>query len=434
MRFALVGDHADGVQMACALVESAQHQLAAYTTPVAEEVLRLWGKEAIRVLDFEEILANPGIEAVIVAGGIHHRAAQLRRALQAERHVLCVHPPDPSPDAAYEASMLRDDAGCVLLPLLKAYYHPAWQRLAEFMGRRDRDASLGRFLLLEAELRSSSEILLNTNIPGVAPSLPCWDVLRVVGGEIQEVWAYAETEEVLPGVPVLLAGRFEQGGMFRVTLLPNQRSSSWRLTMVGQAGQAELFFPTGLDGPGCLSVDARRPGADDSRRPVADASGSDGGAGADASGSDEAVADASGSDEAIEEYWEPWDPWPALAAVFDERITRKESRKGTTAPGLSWEDSIRALELDDAVRRSVYRRRSTLLEHPEASEEVGFKGTMALVGCGLLWCVLVLLILSAWVPRAGYLVVPLLLVFLLLQLLRYLVPRSTSPSPEEPAR
>ena len=62
------------------------------------------------------------------------------------------------------------------------------------------------------------------------------------------------------------------------------------------------------------------------------------------------------------------------------------------------------------------------MEYQEASEEVGFKGTMTLVGCGVVWIVILLLILSRWVPMVGWLIVPLLVVFLGLQLLRYAMP------------
>ena len=36
----------------------------------------------------------------IVAGQADNRAVQLRRSLQSERHVFCVHPPDQTPDVA----------------------------------------------------------------------------------------------------------------------------------------------------------------------------------------------------------------------------------------------------------------------------------------------------------------------------------------------
>jgi hypothetical protein len=40
----------------------------------------------------------------------------------------------------------------------------------------------------------------------------------------------------------------------------------------------------------------------------------------------------------------------------------------------------------------------------------------------MLWISLLLLILSRWVPWLGYLIVPVFLVFLVLQLLRWIIP------------
>ena len=74
------------------------------------------------------------------------------------------------------------------------------------------------------------------------------------------------------------------------------------------------------------------------------------------------------------------------------------------------------------------------MEYQDASEEVGFKGTMTLVGCGLLWSVLVVLILSAWFPRLGWAIAPLLAIFLALQLLRWFIPRPPPSEEQSPPR
>ncbi|HWG43427.1 MAG TPA: hypothetical protein VN688_11630 [Gemmataceae bacterium] len=400
MRFALLGDHPDGVAMACALMESGRHRVLAYTAALSEDVLRRWGDGARRVSDMEEVLADPAIEAVIVAGSVAVRPAQLRRALQSERHVLCVHPADDTPEIAYEAAMIRNDTGYVLLPLLPEATHPAFHRLAEFVswraGLRKRPETalgaltqpcspLGVFRLLEMERGVADEVLEGIWIAGQKPSFPGWDILRTVGGEIQEVSAFAEREELREGEPVLVSGRFEQGGLFQVTLLPKQKKPSWRLTVIGVDGRADLMFPLGWDGPACL--DWR---------------------------------DVNG--ETHEEYWERWDPWPVLIETFERLI--EATSAPADRPRLSWQDALRALELDDAARRSVERRRSSVLEYPEATEEVGFKGTMTLVGCAMLWTVLLLLILSVWWPRIGWMIVPLIVVFLGLQFLRYFLPKA----------
>jgi hypothetical protein len=88
------------------------------------------------------------------------------------------------------------------------------------------------------------------------------------------------------------------------------------------------------------------------------------------------------------------------------------------------------LELDDAARRSVERRRFSALEYPEANEEVGFKGTMTLAGCGLIWIILLVLILSIWIPALGWVIVPVLALFLGLQLFRWIIPKSDREAPQ----
>ncbi|HEY7331042.1 MAG TPA: hypothetical protein VH592_25620 [Gemmataceae bacterium] len=383
MRFALLGDHPDGVDMACALAECGRHQLLVCTSPLSAEALRRLGGEVRRVSDIEEVLADPAVEAVIVAGHVGVRPAQLRRALQSERHALCVHPPDQTPEIAYEAAMIRNDTGCILLPLLPEATHPAIRRLADFVRRKDGSNSpIGNFRLLTMERAVEGEVLDGVWIAGHKPSFPGWDILRTVGSEIQEVSAFAEAEEFREGEPVLVAGRFEQGGLFHVHLLPHERRPSWRLAVIGSAGRVELLFPQGWNGPAILNW-----------------------------------ADADG--ETHEEYWQYWDPWLALIDTFEQALQRvSQTRQSPT-----WQDAIRALELDDAARRGVEKRRSSVLEYQEATEEVGFKGTMTLVGCSLIWGVLLLLILSVWWPKLGLLIVPLIVLFLGLQLLRYLVPK-----------
>ena len=76
MRFALLGGHPDGVEMACALVESGRHQLGAYTAAADGATLRRWG-DARRVSDVEEVLAG-GVAALILAAVVLALALALR--------------------------------------------------------------------------------------------------------------------------------------------------------------------------------------------------------------------------------------------------------------------------------------------------------------------------------------------------------------------
>jgi predicted dehydrogenase len=377
MRFALLGDHPDGLAMARALVASTRHELIIYSgSATGLNYLLRWALSPRYVGDLEEILADPNVEAVIVAGKTGIRPAQLRRALQSERHVLCSHPADDSPDATYEAGMLQTDAGCILLPLLPNSLHPGVERLAALLGEA---SGVGSGRLFELEIAASEAVLLDTESPGHEPAIPDWDVLRYLGGEIVEIVGLGQEEEVAAQLPLLLSGRFEGGGLFQMTLLPNQPAAFWRLRIRTAAGRWELEFPQGWPGPSRLTRPDDRGGA-------------------------------------CEENWPDWDPCSAMVAVFEATV----AKRGPTRP--SWQDEIRSLELDDAARRSVEKRRASTLEYQNVTEEAGFKGTMTLVGCALLWGSLLLLILSIWVPWLGWIILPVFGFFMVLQILRWVLP------------
>jgi hypothetical protein len=425
MRFALLGDHPDGLDMARALVLTGRHELRAYSGPqVGAERLKRWDLRCRLVQDMEEVLADPSVDAVIVAGDPGIRATQLRRSLQSERHVLCVHPVDHSPDIGYEAAMLQADTGYLLFPLLPDALHPALARLAEVAGLAD---PAGRsFRLIELERWSAEAVLFDSDIEGHQPGLPGWDVLRFLVGEIAEVSAFAVSEDPAGDEPMLVNGRFERGGLFQMVLVPGQAEALWRLAVVTASGRVELLMPRGWPGPASLRWHNE-------------------------------------AGELCEESWDAWNPWPALVEALEadgnEQVSggRKQTAAGnqdlpevagseaiqakdvaSLAPPAdclrpaayrpTWHDATRCLELDDAARRSIERRRTSIMEYQEATEEAGFKGTMTLVGCGLLWASLFLLILSAWIPWLGWAILPVFGVFLVLQLFRWIVPAAAEGS------
>jgi hypothetical protein len=223
-----------------------------------------------------------------------------------------------------------------------------------------------------------------------------------LGDEVAEVFALhakpaAGDEESAANEPLLLTGRFEGQGLFQVIFLPGQTEARWHVAVIGNYGRAEVVFPQGWPGPASLLW--QPDGA-----------------------------------EACAEHWPIWNPWPALVEVFEETVSLGARRSIPEArpAGLTWQTAVRCLELDDAVRRSMERGRVSTLEYPEATEEAGFKGTMTLVGCGLLWFSLLLLLLSAWVSWLKWAIVPLLIGFLALQLLRWILPGSRGREAHEP--
>jgi hypothetical protein len=418
LTFALLGDHADGLDVACALVERG-HRLAVYWGPdPGREFLRRRGLEPTRTGDLEEILADPAIELVLVAAAAGKRADVLRRALQSERHVLCVHPVDGKPDAAFEAALNQAASRQLLLPLLPEAFHPGVARF-----RQLRDGLVGP-TVLEFERWATETLLIDADTD--TPGLPGWDVLRYVGGEILEIFAQADGEELSPDQTLLMNGRFVDGRLTRMLYLPDQVRPCWRLSVHGSRPMT-LVFPEGWPGPAILDW-----------------------------------IDESGQNRT--ESWPSHAPWTPIVEMVERLLFSgsAETRITTTSmavsarrmpgpadrgaalvegddaswtgtpPRLGWTDAIRAIELDDAVRRSLRYRRAYLMDLQDASEEGNFKGTMTLVGCGMLWLAIGLLFTSIWVPQLGYVIFPAFGIFLVLQLLRWVLPRPGGP--DKPAK
>jgi hypothetical protein len=311
--------------------------------------------------------------------------------LQSERHVLCVFPPDSSPDIAYEAAMIQADTRRALLPILLGALHPAIQRFQALvqMARSSADWLIQWERCYRSEARNSSPE------KPLTPYFPGWDILYRLGGSIAEISAFAEHAERMPNEPLLISGRFEKGGMFQTTLMTATSESRWVLRLTASALQAKLDFPMALAGPATLTW----------REPT---------------------------NGCRKEDWPAQNLFHAMAKVFEDAVGRNERAAASTSaqdeprndevPALvTWQDAIRCAELDDAARRSVDRRRASTLEYPEATEEATFKGTMTLVGCGMLWVMVVLLVLSRWYPGLLVVIVIMLTLFLALQLLRLVV-------------
>src|SRR5262249_36535343 len=191
------------------------------------------------------------VEALVVASRPAVRAAQLRRALQSERHVLCVHPVEPTPESAYEAAMIQGDTGRVLMPILTEALHPALARLAQMAEAAG--GTLGAFQIIMMERRSPGTVLARAGAAEYQANFPGWDVLRALRGEIAEVTAFAANEAITPEEPIVIGGRFERGGLFQATFLPQQPETSGHLAVIGTRGQADLIFPQGWTGPARLT-------------------------------------------------------------------------------------------------------------------------------------------------------------------------------------
>jgi myo-inositol 2-dehydrogenase/D-chiro-inositol 1-dehydrogenase len=117
------------------------------------------------------------------------------------------------------------------------------------------------------------------------------------------------------------------------------------------------------------------------------------------------------------------DPWDRHAAILDVLAGK------ATHPNL--EDGTRATEVSEGVVRSLRRGRTVELHYGEVSEEGTFKSVMTSFGCLILLSILFVLPLALAGPAIGigstiyiaYAIPPILVVFSLLQILRFAIRR-----------
>ena len=135
----------------------------------------------------------------------------------------------------------------------------------------------------------------------------------------------------------------------------------------------------------------------------------------------------------------PWDPHEAIFAVLLSSLGRREE---ANLPGPNLQDGTRTMELAEAAVRSLRRGRTVELHYESISEDATFKSVMTSTGCMILLAMLFVLPLSMAGPPLGlkwtlfipYFILPILVIFVVMQLLRLAVRKPAPSSPGDQAR
>src|SRR5262249_26594895 len=158
-----------------ALFASGRHELVVYQGETPLEAARELGPDVRRQADLEEILADPQIDAVIVATSAATRLEVLRRVLQSERSALCVHPVDRKPDGGHEINLLQGDLHQVVLPILPdgvaAHIGELRRAVADVTPERRRQ------LLIDIEFGGTGDLLFPDKGEDRA-TFPGWTLVR----------------------------------------------------------------------------------------------------------------------------------------------------------------------------------------------------------------------------------------------------------------
>jgi myo-inositol 2-dehydrogenase/D-chiro-inositol 1-dehydrogenase len=376
MNFLILGEGGEELAWARHLAGHGQHRLLAafpgfkgWSAPSEEPK----EPEPVIPADFDAALALAGVEAVVVGGPPEFRAEALRRVAAAGLPAICLHPPGPDSEAYYQVALSREETGAVIVPDLPARLHPGVQRLRQAI----EEEAIGTLRGLRHE--SPAE-------PGLGPSdlvrhdFPRRvDLVRALAGEIEAVTATGAPGEELV---VHLRGPQSRRAEVRIWAGPNEPV---RLIASGAEGSLTFEYDPEFHHPARLIHRA-----------------------------------ASGTETTTE--YDPWDPREAILAVLDDALARREAH-----PDLL--DGTRAMELAEAVVRSLKRGRTVDLHYEEISEAGTFKSVMTSVGCVVFLSALFMMMVAMVGPALGfgwtlylvYMIPPALIGFMLLQVFRFAI-------------
>jgi predicted dehydrogenase len=378
---------------------------------------------------WEDLLTDVEVDAVIVTGAGDERQEAVRQLVQAGKAVLVSPELVQSPAFFYEMALAEAEAPGRLFPLLGLRGHPLIAKLHELLSQ-DR---LGRLLhvRLDRQLASSapdSDPLLS-DADLARALLRDADILRCLCGDYDQVTASrsGDAERGYSLVTITLAGSSVAQAVW--TASTNGSESEWRLTLAGDAGTAVLEGDP-VRGELELTVTLR------GQSVTAEQSPNDPGPWL-LNAFAESTRQADPPDAPAGSNREADDP-PVVGHRDDVRapIGQRSETRGTNS---LWSELARAVELVDAVERSIRRRRTIDVYFDTPSERGIFKTQMTAVGCSLL--VLTLLAVVVYLGLAAAIVLPPFLknvlvaliftplgVFLILQLLVFVARPATRDS------
>ncbi len=333
--------------------------------------------------DLDEALAAAGLELVIVGGPLGFRAEALRRAAAEGLGIICLHPPGEDSEAYYQVSLSRSETGAVVVPDLPLRLHPGVARLREVINSGELGAFRG--IRHECPVASPGEDLARVAFPRVV------DVVRSLLGEIEALTASGDPPGVCPEYELVVQLRAAEGrrAEVRVHSRPAEAEPA-RLTVNGANGSLTLEYDPAFARPARLI-----------RRTLSDP-----------------------GEQVVE--LEAWDPHEAIMRTLLSSVQAR-GEAIPPEPGPTLHDGTRAMELSEAVVRSLRRGRTIDLHYESISEEASFKSIMTSTGCMILLCMLMGLPLAlagpalgfGWMIYIAYIMPPVLIVFGLLQLLRF---------------
>lgn len=386
MRFALLGIDPPMLELALAVAASPDHELVwLWGAGGHLAVLMQAAPRATVASQWESLLADSSAEAVLVAadGAEEERAERLRRLAQAAIPAVVSHPIARSMLLYYELDMICQQSGGVLLPYIPGRWHPLWSDLQALSFPGLSDGSAWETLAIE---RCCSGLQRGQILDGFVRDI---ELARGIAGDLLRVTAMAGADDrQLATLCVTAAG---QQLVVRWSAVPGNPTRGVRAVLNGPCGQWEIEMPE--DGTPWRAAARLGPQAHQLAYPE----------------------------------------WKAAEASLPRLVQALTSQPSPP----TWVDAARGMELADAVERSLQRGRTIDMHYGEHNEAETFKAVMSGAGCLMLALALVALLLGTLARGLGlrladfwpYVLVGVLLVFLLAQTLRFVLPPSSKGSP-----
>lgn len=358
MKLALLGGDPQALALAKAAAQGADHQLVWACVPDRArcELTGVSFRE-----DWESLLTGSVADAVIVSPGEpgedDWRADQLRALVQARIPLLAVHPVHPSLLVYYEIESMRGDPPSVLVPYLPWREHPAVRQLVE-QSSAEQAPALGAIeqVIFERFLPTrTADTVARQFAVDVDLAAQFTGDLTQLGAMAPGVTA-AQQDPQYANLGVQAFGN--SGVMLRWSVGPVDDRPGARITVLGSDGKATITAPD--DQPWTLEYKLRD-------------------------------ADASPPPKAFPDWNAPQLGLRWLQDAIDGKPTP-----------VDWTAALRAVELAEAIPRSLKRRRTVDVKREDPSEANAFKGNMIAFGCSLMMLMLPLFVFGIFLGNSGY--------------------------------
>jgi predicted dehydrogenase len=180
---------------------------------------------------FEEMLADPELDAVAIATPVVTHYELAKQALIAGKHVFVEKPQAQSSAEAEELVALAEQSGLVLMPGYLLLYHPALAMLKRLV----EDGELGDVLYLYGNRQNLGQIRRDENALWSIGSQDLSMILHLVGEEPVEAWARGESF-LQPGIEdvVFCYLRFPSGVVAHMHVSWLDPHKIRKLTVVGR--------------------------------------------------------------------------------------------------------------------------------------------------------------------------------------------------------